>query len=64
MLTWHEQYQQDMADLKAAATAHYLRVLDLCAWHDWDQAELEMQQLERVCEGMIRYAQIMGGHRG
>lgn len=62
MLTWQQQYQQDMADLRTAATEHYLRVLDLCEWHEFDRAELELQQLRRVCEGMVRMALIMGGH--
>ena len=63
MLTWQQQYHQDMADLKQAATEHYLRVLDLCQWHEFDLAEQELQQLRRVCEGMVRMALIMGDHR-
>lgn len=60
MAHYSQQYRADMAVMQAAVTEHYLRVQDLCRWHEFDQAEQELERLREACHGMVRYALIMG----
>lgn len=61
MLSYAEQFQQDVEIITAGIIETYLQIQDHCRWHRWDQALQLLEHMSRQVQGLETYIAVMGG---
>lgn len=62
MLTWQQQFDQDINEMQQQIIETYLTILDRCEWQEFDQAEQLVDRMADQVRGLETYIQVLGGH--